>query len=289
VCRLDMEIMQKLRCLLRLLVAACSRWGCACCPARRSSSARVAARRAERVGRAGRAQEPAAPPQDPRQEAGRRGAGDSSWCSAQRLACALRACGFRALPCLRSVSSTRARLAHAGCLRHPALAELSRARRDARYARCTHYAPPRAASPARPSARSLRAFLMSVLAVSPRPRKGLLTLSSLPHQPCQARADGPTRHARDDGADGDKGAGGGGECEDPCEDVERTMPLMRCRRGARSRGPIRVPGRSRPGGVRPRQSYIRAHGLALRRLQGCRRRQGDGGARTDDGCGAAIG
>ena len=188
-----MEIMQKLRCLLRLLVAACSRWGtgCACCPARRSSSARVAARRAERVGRAGRAQEPAAPPQDPRQEAGRRGAGDSSWCSAQRLACALRACGFHALPCLRSVSATRARLAHVGCLRQPALAELSRARRDARYARCTHYAPPRAASPARPSARSLRAFLMSVLAVSPRPRKGLLTLSSLPHQPCQARAPRP--------------------------------------------------------------------------------------------------
>ena len=102
---------------------------------------------------------------------------------------------------------------------------------------------------------------MSVLAVSPRPRKGLLTLSSLPHQPCQARADGPTRHARDDGADGDKGAGGGGECEDPCEDVERTMPLMRCRRGARSRGPIRVPGRSRPGGVRPRQSYTSRMGL----------------------------
>ena len=257
-----MEVMQKLRCLLKLLAAV--RGGCACCPARRSSSARVAARRAERAGRAGRVlKNLLLPLKTPRQEAGRRGAGDSSWCSAQRLACALRACGFRALPCLRSVSSTRARLAHAGCLRQPALAQLSRARRDARYARCTHYAPPRAASPARPSARSLRAFLMSVLAVSPRPRKGLLTLSSLPHQLCQARADGSTRHARDDGAHGDKGMGGGGECEDPCEDVERTMPLMRCRRGARSRGPIRVPGRSRPGGVRPRQSYTSRMGFLL--------------------------
>ena len=85
------------------------------------------------------------------------------------------------------------------------------------------------------------------------------------------------------------GAGGGDERENSCENVERTRLMMRCRRGARSRGAIRVPGRSRPGGVRPRQSYIRAHGLALRRLQGCRRRQGDGGARTDDGCGAAIG
>ena len=40
--------------------------------------------------------------------------------------------------------------------------------------------------------------LMSVLAVSPRPRKGLLTLSSLLHQLSQVRADGPIRRARDD-------------------------------------------------------------------------------------------
>ena len=57
------------------------------------------------------------------------------------------------------------------------------------------------------------------------------------------------------------GAGGGDEGESSCEDVQRTRLMMRCRRGARSRGPIRVPGRSRPGGVRPRQSYTSRMGF----------------------------
>jgi hypothetical protein len=128
-----MEDMQSLGCFLKLLLL--SEAGCACCPARRSSSARVAARRPSGSGVLGMLKNLLLPLKTLAKEAGRRGAGDSSWCSAQRLACALRACGFRVLPCLRSVSSTRARLAHAGCLRQPALAQLSRARRDARYAR----------------------------------------------------------------------------------------------------------------------------------------------------------
>ena len=57
------------------------------------------------------------------------------------------------------------------------------------------------------------------------------------------------------------GAGSGDEGESSCEDVQRTRLMMRCRRGARSRGAIRVPGRSRPGGVRPRQSYTSRMGM----------------------------
>ena len=57
------------------------------------------------------------------------------------------------------------------------------------------------------------------------------------------------------------GAGGGDEGESSCEDVQRMRLMMRCRRGARSRGAIRVPGRSRPGGVRPRQSYTSRMGF----------------------------
>ena len=194
VCRLGMEDRQSLGCFLKLLLL--SEAGCACCPVRRSSSARVAARRPSGSGVLGVLKN-LLPLKNPRQEPGRRGAVDSWW-SAQRLACALRACGPRALPCLRAVSSTRARLARDGSLRQPALAQLSRARRDA--AICPPHALRITACSlacsvlCAPSALSL----MSVLAVSPRPRKGLLTLSSLLHQLSQVRADGPIRRARDD-------------------------------------------------------------------------------------------
>ena len=125
------------------------------CPARRPSSARVAARRSSVPGVLGVLKN-LLPLKNPRQEPGRRGAVDSWW-SAQRLACALRACGPRALPCLRAVSSTRARLARDGSLRQPALAQLSRARREADMpAACTthHRVQPRLLGPLR----TLRAF-----------------------------------------------------------------------------------------------------------------------------------
>ena len=73
----------------------------------------------------------------------------------------------------------------------------------------------------------------SLLSVSPRPRKGLLTLPAMPLQPYQAI----------------NSTGGGAEHEDPCEGAERTMLTMRCRRGARSRGSMRVPDRSVMTGV----------------------------------------
>ena len=153
VCRLGMEDRQSLGCFLKLLLL--SEAGCACCPVRRSSSARVAARRPSGSGVLGVLKN-LLPLKNPRQEPGRRGAVDSWW-SAQRLACALRACGPRALPCLRAVSSTRARLARDGSLRQPALAQLSRARRDADMpAACTthHRVQPRLLGPLR----TLRAF-----------------------------------------------------------------------------------------------------------------------------------
>jgi hypothetical protein len=153
VCRLGMEDRQSLGCFLKLLLL--SEAGCACCPVRRSSSARVAARRPSGSGVLGVLKN-LLPLKNPRQEPGRRGAVDSWW-SAQRLACALRACGPRALPCLRAVSSTRARLARDGSLRQPALAQLSRARREADMpAACTthHRVQPRLLGPLR----TLRAF-----------------------------------------------------------------------------------------------------------------------------------
>ena len=153
VCRLGMEDMQSLGCFLKLLLLL--EVGCACCPARRSSSARVAARWPSGSGVLGVLKN-LLPLKNPRQEPGRRGAVDSWW-SAQRLACALRACGLRALPCLRAVSSTRARLARDGSLRQPALAQLSRARREADMpAACTthHRVQPRLLGPLR----TLRAF-----------------------------------------------------------------------------------------------------------------------------------
>ena len=144
---------------------------------------------AERVGRAGRAQE-SAPPQEPspRTWAARR-CRQLVQCTAARLRAA----------CMRAprVSLSAQRLVDTRAPRSRWLPATASARTalscSTRRPLCplTHYASPRAASPARPSARSLRAFLMSVLAVSPRPRKGLLTLSSLPHQPCQARAPRP--------------------------------------------------------------------------------------------------
>ena len=59
------------------------------------------------------------------------------------------------------------------------------------------------------------------------------------------------RRRGDDGHDGAANlvVGGGAEREDPCKGAERTMLMMRCRRGARSRGSIRVPDRSVMAGV----------------------------------------
>ena len=139
---------------------------------------------------------------------------------------------------LRGIASARESYARAGCLRQPALAPLSRARCDA--ARTAARAAPhsaRAASPALAPLRTLLPSVHSLLSVSPRPRKGLLTLPAMPLQPCQAI----------------NSTGGGAEHEDPCEGAERTMLMMRCRRGAlyhaRSRGSIRVPDRSVATGV----------------------------------------
>jgi hypothetical protein len=189
-----MEDMQSLGCFLKLLLLLEA--GCACCPARRSSSARVAARRPSGSGVLSVLKN-LLPLKNPRQEPGRRGAVDSWW-SAQRLACALRACGLRALPCLRAVSSTRARLAHAaavcGSQRSHSSLVLDETPLCPPHAQRTTACSIACSALCAPSAHSL----MSVLAVSPRPRKGLLTLSSLPHQLCQVRSDGPIRRARDD-------------------------------------------------------------------------------------------
>ena len=152
---------------------------------------------AERVGRAGRAQEPA-PPQEPspRTWAARR-CRQLVQCTAARLRAACMRAPRVSLSAQRLVDTRapRSRWLPATASARTALSCSMRRR----YARRTLALRTTACSLAcsalcAPSAHSL----MSVLAVSPRPRKGLLTLSSLPHQLCQVRADGPIRRARDD-------------------------------------------------------------------------------------------
>ena len=131
--------------------------------------------------------------------------------------------GLRALRGLRGIASARESYARAGS----ALSCSMRRCSDS----CTRCAPLCARSLARspPCVPSVH----SPLLVSPRPRKGLLTLPAMPLQPYQAI----------------NSTGGGAEHEDPCEGAERTMLTMRCRRGARSRGSMRVPDRSVMTGV----------------------------------------
>ena len=140
---------------------------------------------AERIGRAERAQEPA-PPQEP---------SPRTW--AARRCRQLVEC---TAACLRAASMRVPRAALSARRLVDTRAPRSRwqpAAASARTALSCRYGPPHAlrtnacslacSALCAPSAHSL----MSVLAVSPRPRKGLLTLSSLPHQLCQVRADGP--------------------------------------------------------------------------------------------------
>jgi hypothetical protein len=183
--------MQSLGCFLKLLLLL--EVGCACCPARRSSSARVAARWPSGSGVLGVLKN-LHPLKNPRQEPGRRVAVDIWW-SAQRLpARCVRAGSARCPVCAPSRRHARALLALAACgsqRSHSSFVLLCpphALRTNACSLACSALCAPSAHS------------LMSVLAVSPRPRKGLLTLSSLPHQLCQVRADGLIRHARDDSA-----------------------------------------------------------------------------------------
>ena len=195
VCRLGMEDMQSLGCFLKLLLLL--EVGCACCPARRSSSARVAARWPSGSGVLGVLKN-LHPLKNPRQEPGRRVAVDIWW-SAQRLpARCVRAGSARCPVCAPSRRHARASLALAACSSqrsHSSLV-LSETPLCPPHALRTNACSLACSALCAPSAHSL----MSVLAVSPRPRKGLLTLSSLPHQLCQVRADGLIRHARDDSA-----------------------------------------------------------------------------------------
>ena len=136
--------------------------------------------------------------------------------------------------------------------------------------------------------------LRPTLRAQPRPLAPLRTLRAFPALGISSAPQGaahPTCYAPP-ALPGDqrgcRGTGGGAEHEDPCKDVERTMPTMRCRRGARSRGHMRVPDRSVVTGWSPPSPVLRpAHGHAPQHQQGRRRRQGDGGARKDDGCVAA--